>query len=805
MERYVCIHGHFYQPPRENPWLETIEIQDSAYPYHDWNERITEECYAPNAACRILDLDGKIGDIINNYSRISFNVGPTLMSWLQKNRSDVHQAIVNADVESREHFSGHGSAIAQAYNHIIMPLANARDKRTQVLWGLADFRSRFGRESEGMWLPETAVDLETLDVLAEQGLKFTILAPRQVRRIRPAGQKHWQDVTTETFDPSRPYLCRQPSGRSITLFFYEGRIAHDVSFGQIVDNGQQLAERLLAVFPNRPGDALVHIATDGELYGHHRPFADMALGFCLRTLDQKKDVRCTVYAEFLENHPPDHEVEIHENSSWSCIHGIGRWKEDCGCNTGGRPGWRQQWRLPLRETLNWLRDGLIPVYEQSMARYMKDPWAAREDYVGVILDRSTENVARFFARHARDGFNANDRVVVLKLLEMQRHALLMFTSCGWFFDELSGIETVQDMLYASRAMQLARDVSGLDLEGEFIERLRKAESNVSDFANGAGVYEKLVRPMILDPLRVAAHYAVDSVFQPHPQVAGLHTYEAHEEQFSMTEFGRQKLAIGQARIESKITGEQIAAAFAVLYLGDHNIVAGVRSSSLDTFESMRQEVQSAFDGHDVAETIQSIEKHFPKHHYSLWHLFRDEQRTIIHRILGDTIAEVQGLLRRIYDQYASLIHVTRQINMPLPPLLWNTLIQVLNMDLAEALKTDEIDGPRLEALVKLIQQSAVPLDKLTIGFEATKKLNTLAACLLAEPHRTEIAERICAVLDLLGPLGIAPNLWQAQNVCEIILKSVYPQFKARAAGDPEAAHWIDLFSRLCDALNVKIS
>ncbi|MCG8429658.1 MAG: DUF3536 domain-containing protein, partial [Candidatus Omnitrophica bacterium] len=480
MKVSICVHGHFYQPPRENPWLEEVELQDSAYPYHDWNSRITAECYAPNAASRILDHERRIIDIVNNYSRISFNFGPTLLSWMSRHEPEAYHAVLGADKESRKRFSGHGSALAQCYNHMIMPLAVSRDKRTQVLWGIRDFEFRFRRKPEGMWLPETAVDLETLEIMAECGILFTILAPAQARRIRKTSQadgKDWKEVSGGLIDPRQPYLCRLPSGRTITLFFYDGLVSHDLAFGDMLSSGEQFARRLREAAGSGRSRRLVHAATDGETYGHHHRFGEMALAYCLYLIESAQDEELTVYAEFLEKHPPAWEVEIYENSSWSCFHGVERWRNDCGCNSGGNRQWNQQWRAPLRAALGWLREELERIFEEQSAGLLRGPWQARDAYIEVILDRSDETVERFLETHAAGGLTQEQKTRALKLLEMQRHAMLMYTSCGWFFDEISGIETVQIMQYAARAIQLAREVAGVVLEDTFESLLERAPSN----------------------------------------------------------------------------------------------------------------------------------------------------------------------------------------------------------------------------------------------------------------------------------------------------------------------------------------
>jgi len=492
--RYVCIHGHFYQPPRENPWLEAIEWQDSAYPYHDWNERVTAECYAPNTAARILGEDGKIFRILNNYAWMSFNFGPTLLSWMEANAQDPYEAVLKADKVSRTRFSGHGSAMAQPYNHMILPLANERDKQTQVLWGIEDFKARFGREPEGMWLPETAVDVKTLEVLAEFGLRFTVLAPYQASRVRPIGGGDWLDVLGGKIDTSIPYLVRLPSGKTIAAFFYDGNIAQAVAFGGLLDNGKRVAESLVAAVP-KDGEMprLSHIATDGETYGHHHRFGDMALAYALHHIQVNGLAQITNYGEFLEKCPPISEAEIIENTSWSCIHGIERWRSDCGCQSGRHPGWNQAWREPLREAFDWLRDTLAPKFEEGLKELFYDPWRARDDYIGVLLDRTEDAIEAFLAKHGRAPLDQNSKVRALKLLELQRHAMLMYTSCGWFFDDLSGIETVQVIQYAGRALQLASQLFGDHLEARFMERLSNAKSNVKEMGDGKAVFGRIVK------------------------------------------------------------------------------------------------------------------------------------------------------------------------------------------------------------------------------------------------------------------------------------------------------------------------
>ena len=407
--RYVCVHGHFYQPPRENPWLETVEVQDSAAPYHDWNDRITAECYAPNGASRITNREEKIVRILNNYSRMSFNFGATLLSWLADKAPRVYHMIQEADRASATRFSGHGSALAQVYNHIIMPLASTRDARTQIRWGIADFEFRFGRKPEGMWLAETAVNRHTLDLLAQEGILYTVLAPNQCARVRPilAEATHWSDTPNDSVDPTQPYLVNLDEGRSIAVFFYNGPNSRAIAFEGLLDSGEKFGERLLSGFrpggdPNRP--QLSHVATDGESYGHHHKHGEMALSFALHWLEDKGHATLTNYGEFLEKFPPTWEAVVAEDTSWSCSHGVERWRSDCGCS-GGRPGWNQRWRTPLREALDLLRDETAPLAEELAKPLLKDLWAARDAYIHIILNRedpnrSPDSVEDFLAAHA---------------------------------------------------------------------------------------------------------------------------------------------------------------------------------------------------------------------------------------------------------------------------------------------------------------------------------------------------------------------------------------------------------------------
>ncbi len=490
--RYVCIHGHFYQPPRENPWTGKIEPQPSAGPFHDWNQRITAESYTPNSKASVLNSEGDLIRRVSNYSRMSFNFGPTLLRWMQQCAPETYSSVLAADVESRNAYSGHGSAIAQAYHHSILPLANRRDKVTEVAWGIQDFEWRFGRKPAGMWLAETAADVETLEVLSAQGIHYTILSPFQAEKSRPDGAQEWGDASGGRIDPRKPYRMRLPSGSDISLFFYDGGIAKGVAFERLLENGDRFANRLRDGFGDDSGPQLVHIATDGETYGHHHKFGEMALAYTLQTLADDPNSRLTVYGEFLEQSPPNHEVQIVDGSSWSCPHGVERWRSNCGCHTGGNPHWTQAWRTPLRESLDWLRDALAARFERDAGEFFSDPWDARDHAVILLLDESEETREQFFSRFSSHPLSKEEKMAAFQLLELQRHALMMYTSCGWFFNDLVGIETIQILRYAARAIELGEELFQTEFEAEFLNRLSRAKSNLPEEGDGAEIYRREV-------------------------------------------------------------------------------------------------------------------------------------------------------------------------------------------------------------------------------------------------------------------------------------------------------------------------
>lgn len=808
MDKYVCIHGHFYQPPRENAWLEDVELQDSAYPYHDWNARITEECYRQNAASRILGPDRKIVDIVNNYEHMSFNFGPTLLSWLESHAPDVYEKILEADQNSRERFSGHGSALAQVYNHMILPLSNTRDKHTQVIWGIQDFKQRFQRAPEGMWLPETAVDLPSLEVLAEHGIKFTILAPRQARRVRKIGGRRWRDVNDSDLDTSVPYLCQLPSGKQIALFFYSGPASHDIAYGGLLHSGTNFAARLIDAFPkDGDGPRLVHVATDGESFGHHHRHGDMALAYCIHHIETNHLAKITVYGEYLEKFPPEDEVEIWESSSWSCAHGVERWKSNCGCAADQANSGRQQWRAPLRQAMDWVRDKEIEVYQDRMSRYHADPWRLRNEYIAAINDRSQENVEDFITQSTGRTLPADDNVTFLKLLEMQRHAMLMYTSCGWFFDNIAGIEAVQVMQYAARSMQLCQEVQGWDLVPQFKAMLEHAPANIRPFVNGREIYEAYVEPARIDLNRVAAHFALSSVFEEaRERTTEIYCYSATVDSSDRAEAGVQVLTTGRVAIRSNITFERHVADLVVFYLGDHNLFATVRARMGDEeFNAVRQDLSKAFRKSDSNEVMRLMNVVFGGKNYSLTHLFKDPQRQILNELLESTWQEIESSFRHIYEHNYAIMQMIRNMNMPLPKALSAPAEFILNEDLCAEIQADTIDVNRLRNLADEAERLSLSLDKERLSFEGSHRINDLMDQLA---DRSEDVDLLCSIeesLEILRSLTSTLDLQNAQNVFFNIAKRKWPAMKRRAAADDaDAARWVEHFGNLAHHLGLAI-
>ena len=780
-QRYVCVHGHFYQPPRENPWLETVEVEESAAPYHDWNERISAECYAPNGASRITNRKGEIVRIVNNYEHMSYNFGPTLLKWMAEKTPRTYRTVLDADRTSAQRYGGHGSAIAQVYNHIILPLANWRDAVTQVRWGIADFEHRFGRRPEGMWLAETAVNRSILDLMAAEGIKFTILAPHQCARVCQLATDNWLPTPDATVDTTHPYLVQLDEGRSIAVFFFDGPASRALAFEGLLNSGEAFGSRLLDGFraptPNSPARVeLSHVATDGESYGHHHKYGEMALSYAMHWIESNGHATLTNYGEFLEKFPPEWEAEVVENTSWSCVHGVERWRANCGCYNG-KPGFNQQWRAPLREALDFLRDATAPLAEALAAPLLLDLWRARDDYIHIVLDRSPASIDRFFALHARRRITPEERITLLELLELERHAQLMYTSCGWFFDDIAGIESIQIIAYAGRVLQLAAKLfgpAGAALEDRFLEILARAKSNVTEMGDGAKLYRRYVTGLRIGLEQVGAHYAISSIFRSYPEDGHLFCFDLHRDSYESFTSGRGKVAIGRAHLRSRITEENEEICFAVLHLGDQNLSAAVRRYSTDgpdngaAFAAFANDIRRAIRRANLPEVIRLIDSFFGTIAYSLTSLFADEQQRILRTILNQTLSEMEDSLRKIYEDHASLLHFLTESGVAAPPVLAIAADFAINASLRRAIEADHFDAAAIEALFLRAATDHVAIDSAALSFAAAERIKRAMVQIETAVNAGRSPEAsLRTALSIALALRTMPfdvNLWQAQNI-----------------------------------------
>ena len=668
---FLTIHGHFYQPPRENPWLEAIELQDSALPFHDWNERINKECYNPNSVSKIVDSRNRILDVVNNYEYMSFNFGPTLLSWMEHFAPLTYERIIKADIESIAEHNGHGNAMAQVYNHIIMPLANEHDKETQIKWGIRDFEYRFGRKPEGMWLAETAVDDDTLRLLESNGIKFTVLSPYQADKFKQKGDRDWTDVSWGNIDPARSYryYIKSAPGKFIDLFFYDGAISRSVAFDELLKDGNKFIRRLKeGVSDCRNFPQLINIATDGESYGHHTKFGDMALSYVLKIRAKDEGFTITNYAEFLDKYRSDCEVEIKQASSWSCFHGVGRWKEDCGCSTGGHPGWNQKWRKPLRQALDYLRDEFIEIFETEGKKYfINDVWETRNKYIDVILDRNEMNVKKFQQVNFKSDLSDNDKVHAMELLEIQRQELLMYTSCGWFFSEISGIETVQIMKYAARAMQLAAKFTDKNLEEKFLNILSEAKSNMPEHGTGKDIFERFVKPSIVTTKQIASLWALSSLYQDFEDEESVYCYTINRKTYKKVQKGNSAFIIGHIEIQSKITLQKSNVMFALIQYSGGDFHCAIKEYSDDLeFNRIKNNLIKIFMMNPLTEIIRSMDEIFGKEYFTLKDIFIEERRKVLQILLKGKLEKFSQIYQNMYDEGKGSIYHLQGLGLKIP-------------------------------------------------------------------------------------------------------------------------------------------
>ena len=772
-EKFLTIHGHFYQPPRENPWLEAIELQDSALPFHDWNERICKECYNPNSVSRIVDNKNQILDIVNNYQYMSFNFGPTLLSWMEEFAPLTYERIIKADIDSISEHSGHGNALAQVYNHMIMPLANAHDKETQVKWGIRDFEYRFGRKPEGIWLAETAVDDATLKVLVDNGIKFTILSPYQALKIRKTGDKEWQDVSWGNIDPARSYkyTLKGDSKKSIALFFYDGAISKSVAFDELLKDGNRFIKRLKeGVSETRNYPQLVNIATDGESYGHHTKFGDMALSYVLKIKAEDEGFKITNYAEYLDKYESDYEVDIKQASSWSCFHGVGRWKEDCGCSTGGHPGWNQKWREPLRNALDYLRDELAKVFEAEGPKYFNDnPWAIRNKYIDVILDRNYVTIRKFQKENFKPDLTEEQKVKGMELLEIQRQAMLMYTSCGWFFSEISGIETVQIMKYAARAMQLVARFTNEDFETHFKDILSQAKSNIAEFGTGKDIYERFVKPSVVTAKQIACLWAISSMYQDFEDEEDVYCYTVKRHSYQKVQKGSSNFLVGHIEISSKVTLQKADLMFALMQYAGGDFHCAIKEFSNDAeFNELQATLIKTFALNPITEIIRTLDEKFGKEYFTLKDIFIEERKKILQILLKDQLEKFGNTYKEMYDQGKGSIYHMQNLGLEIPKEFKISAEYALSHRYNDLLAGS--DGFVEAPIVQQIKDINFEAKRMNITIDKTPSNKNFAKRIITNLNRLtksfeiQQADTIIELFEIVEKLDLQIDISEAQNI-----------------------------------------
>jgi hypothetical protein len=766
---FLVVHGHFYQPPRENPWLGVVERQDSARPFHDWNARIAAECYTPNAFARILDDNGRIIGIVNSYELMSFNFGPTLLSWLEAEAPDTYRRILDADARSLA-ARGHGNALAQAYNHAILPLCNERDRRTQLRWGIADFERRFKRRPEALWLPETAVSSPVLEALVDEGMRFVILSPHQVAEARDGGD--WFDVSTGTIDPTQPYRVFVTGGRSIDVFFYDGPISSAIGFQGALASARGLVDRFAAALvPGRERDQLVHVATDGESYGHHTRFGERTLGYALAVEAPARGFVVTNYGAYLAAHPPTAEARLKsgpgdEGTAWSCAHGVGRWTRDCGCSAG-TPGWNQGWRAPLRRALDVVRDRAAALFESEGGKLWRDPWQVRDQYLATLGDEAAQ--ARLIGHpHAGGALpDVDGRLRALRLLEMQRYCQLMYTSCGWFFDELSGLEGTQVLRYANRALELYDLVSGEDLEPELLALLAEARSNLPELGDGASVYRKLVAPSRVAHEQLAAQEAILTLFLPRPRELRYGDY--YIKRFAERRAGdaRFRLATGRITLRWIPTGELNELGYAALHVGAADVCCAVARVSAGHREIV-DAVWQKWPCRSIASLVRTIEKGYGPAEYTVRDLLLEERHRVLGEVYRDLLKGVGEEYARLYDNHRHSMHVLRDAGLPIPEPLKQAAEAVLGtrFEAEIARQRGSRDPARYRRAIKMAEDARERGLTLQHG-EAQRAFAELLCDLLSSLRQSLAPERVRDAMDFLAlarRLGIEAASPRAQEM-----------------------------------------
>ncbi|HEX8722635.1 MAG TPA: DUF3536 domain-containing protein [Pyrinomonadaceae bacterium] len=775
MTTALVIHGHFYQPPRENPWTELVEREPGASPYHDWNERIHEECYRPNAFARISDTQGRVEQVVNNYARLSFNFGPTLLNWLERHRPETYARVLAADRESARLRGGHGNAVAQGYHHAILPLCNDRDRRTQIRWGLADFRLRFGREAESLWLPETACDDATLEALVEEGVRFVVLSPFQAAAVRAAGSAGWQALADGGVDTSVPYkfLHRDGSGRSIAVFFYDGQLARAVAFEGLLASSQGLVGAC-ARAARGGGAQIVSVATDGESYGHHFRWGDRSVAYALEVEAARAGLRVTNYGEFLDGREPAHEVRLRggpggEGTAWSCAHGLGRWSRDCGCNASAPEGWNQRWRAPLRAAFDFLRDDLAPKFEEAAGRLLKDPWAARDEYVEMLGPGGAARREDFLRRHAPRSLSDDEKVRALTLLEAQRAAMTMYTSCGWFFNDVSGIETVQTLRYAGRVVERMAELGLAPPTDGFLEILSEARSNVPAHGTGADIFRRALRQSRVTPQRVAAHVAICNLVEPGGRAEECESagYGYRMQDFRKQRHGRVTLETARLALEEEATGRRHEYALAAMHFGEVDYYCALRPfGGAREFEGAAERLWSQLRAASLPVLLRAAQSEFGPEEFGLEALLPQGQGHLSRGVFGKLVSRFMEEYESLYEENRRVIERLQEIGFQPPRELRLAAELTVGLRLEREIRGQRRGAGDYGAAVEIARDAArygyrIDRTSVTRVFEETV---TEAARLVVVRPDAENVRSARALIDLGRELGLEANLERGQEI-----------------------------------------
>ncbi len=783
MSTALVIHGHFYQPPRENPWTGVIDDQPSAQPFPNWNDRVYYECYRPNAFARVFDLkSGRIESIINNYEFINFNFGPTLLSWMQVYHPGTYQRILEADKQSVKKNNGHGNAIAQGYNHIILPLCNDADRLTQVRWGIADFKHRFNREPESMWLPETACNDATLSILIEENMKYLILSPEQAERVRPLSGGDWHNVSNGSIDPGMPYryFHRDGSKRYIDIFFYDMGIARGIAFEGALISSQSFIDRI-ARAPGGEG-RIVQAATDGESYGHHTKFGDRSLAYALEEEAAHRGYWVTNYAAYLEKNPPSMEVEIKlgpdgNGTSWSCAHGVGRWYRDCGCQTGAREGWNQAWRGPLRRAFDHIRDTVSRYFEEERGKLFIDPWTARNEYIHLLLDAKASR-KDFLEKQAGRPLSNAEQVRALTQLEVQHNAMLMYTSCGWFFNEISGIETVQVLKYAARIFDLLATLGQESPEKIFLEILSEAKSNIPEYGSGADVYRHFAETTRVKPQGVVAHLAISSLVNNTVEKGEAGGYLYSMEDTRKEEHGRYTLMTGHVSLQESMTRQDFHYAFAGLHLGGIDFYGAIKPFvKKEDFDKSTQRLWEQFYLVSLPKLLRVMQEDFGPDEFGVEQLLPESRQKIFKEVYGSLVEHFSEQYVRLYEDNRRNLEMLQSVGFELPKEIRAAAEYTFGKLFEEEIQKKEWfkDPDAYRNLITLadgVTQHGYQIDRF-VAEHTFRNLITEIVDIAVEKPTEENVRAAIAVVQLAKKLGLGVNLYLAQeSVFEAAEKSI---------------------------------